>query len=176
MRKYGTIPTSLWYREEIKTKGPHCLLVAAYLLACPHGNMLYLFRIPIAYISHDTKLDPDVVTKHLNYLSEIGFILYDQESEFVWIREQMISDIGLNPKPNDKRILGMPRVLSTLSSNCIVDQFLSEFGDSYLLNKGAYKGAYKGDRSKEQEQEHMEVDIHEPVKQKFPHGFGGPSI
>ena len=63
MRIYGSIHTCFWSSKATQELSDQAKLLAIYLLACPHSNMLGAFRLPDAYISEDLHWDIAIVKK-----------------------------------------------------------------------------------------------------------------
>lgn len=133
MRKYAQLPTHIFTNDLIRDHGHECLLVAAYLHGSQHSNMIGLYYLPPPYIANDTCLDKDVAMAHLLYLADIGFCEYDQKSNYVWLRQQMISEIGETMKPGDNRVKGIQKLLEALPENEMTQRFKNEFTIQYHL-------------------------------------------
>jgi len=144
MRKFAMLPTHIFTDDLIRERGADCLLVATYLHGSQHSNIIGLYYLPPVYLANDTCLDVGIVMAHLLYLADIGFCEYDQKSNYVWLRQQMISEIGAEMKPDDNRVKGIIKLLDTLPRNALVQRFIDEFTLPYHLDsKGASKGATK---------------------------------
>ncbi|MGG7180286.1 hypothetical protein [Klebsiella aerogenes] len=165
MRDYGKVSPHFWIGrtgKELRQAGPESQLVALYLLTSPHANMIGLYYMPLAFLSHETGLTMEGAKKGLNSAIKAGFCKYDEHSEMVWVIEMATHQIGEALKPGDKRCAGVQNEYNKLSDNL----FLSEFYDKYskqfnmtfprsseIQNPGKNEGASKGLASQEQEQE-----------------------
>lgn len=59
MRDYGKVSPHFWIGrtgKELRQAGPESQLVALYLLTSPHANMIGLYYMPLAFLSHETGL------------------------------------------------------------------------------------------------------------------------
>ena len=157
MREYATVSPSFWIGEtgrKLRTMGSEVQVVAMYLITSPHANMLGLYYLPVAFISHETGISTEGATKGLARLSEGGFCSYDHISEVVWVHEMARFQVGKELKPGDNQIKGVATAYKDLPSN----QFLRDFFDRYstcfhMKEPRDFEGATKGLRSQEQEQE-----------------------
>jgi len=85
MRLYGSIQTKFWTNPDIQKLSDQAKLLGAYLLSSSHTNMLGCFRVPIGYIADDLKWDVNTVTKAFSELSDIHYLTYDTENNWVFI-------------------------------------------------------------------------------------------
>jgi hypothetical protein len=169
MRDYGKVSPHFWIGrtgKELRQAGPESQLVALYLLTSPHANMIGLYYMPLAFLSHETGLTIEGAKKGLNSAIKAGFCKYDEHSEMVWVIEMATHQIGDALKPGDKRCAGVQNEYDKVSDNL----FLSEFYDKYsaqfnmtsrresevsipVQNEGASKGLVSQEQEQEQEKE-----------------------
>lgn len=165
MRDYGKVSPHFWIGKtgkELRQAGPESQLVALYLLTSPHANMIGLYYMPLAFLSHETGLTMEGAKKGLSSAIKAGFCKYDEQSEMVWVIEMATHQIGMALKPGDKRCAGVQNEYDKVSEN----PFLSEFYEKYLTQfnmtssrkcevsiPSQYEGASEGLPSQEQEQE-----------------------
>lgn len=71
-RKFAGVSGSFWTSENVASLPPATKLLALYLLTCPHGNAAGVFRLPVAYVCEDLKLDAPTVRESLAALSRRG--------------------------------------------------------------------------------------------------------
>lgn len=130
MRDYGKVSPHFWIGrtgKELRQAGPESQLVALYLLTSPHANMIGLYYMPLAFLSHETGLTMEGAKKGLNSAIKAGFCKYDGHSEMVWVIEMATHQIGEALKPGDKRCTGVQNEYNKVSDNL----FLSEFYEKY---------------------------------------------
>lgn len=74
-RKYGPIGTSIWDSEKfLALDGDDSRLAYLYLIACPHGNSLGVFRLPAAYLAVDRRTTADRAKEMLADMVRVGLI------------------------------------------------------------------------------------------------------
>ncbi|EHF8256004.1 hypothetical protein B8Z58_001829 [Enterobacter roggenkampii] len=169
MRDYGKVSPHFWIGrtgKELRQAGPESQIVALYLLTSPHANMIGLYYMPLAFLSHETGLPIEGASKGLSSAIKAGFCKYDEKSEMVWVIEMATHQIGEALKPGDKRCAGVQNEYDKVSDNL----FLSEFYDKYsaqfnmtsrresevsipVQNEGASKGHPSQEQEQEQEKE-----------------------
>lgn len=69
-------------------------LLYAYLITCPHANMIGLYHLPVAYIQADLALSPREIRSALERLRELGFLLYDFVTERIWVIDHWRHELG----------------------------------------------------------------------------------
>jgi hypothetical protein len=130
MRDYAKITPFFWIDEQgkaIRQYGNKTQLLAFYLLTCPQAAMIGIYYLPIPYIAHETKMSKKQVKDCLAHLSEVGFCIYDEASEYVWVVEMAKSQIGESLKANDNRIKNVEEAYQALPKL----PFLKDFYDKY---------------------------------------------
>lgn len=119
MRNYGRIETAAWQSTKLRGAGVEAKLLWAYLIACPHGNALGCFVLPLGYIAIDLELDPTVISSAVQTLSERGLIEYDNAAQLVrivgWWGHNRIEN-GNVAKGIAKVLKGLPKSPLTLSA------------------------------------------------------------
>jgi hypothetical protein len=116
-RKFGPVGTSIWDSEKfLSLSDDTARLGYLYLIACPHGNAVGLFRLPAAYLAADRRTTPQVAVAMLDELVRVGLIELG-ESDQIRIVNWFYQDTGAsNP--------------STASAFC------KSFGDHRLIKRG----------------------------------------
>ena len=56
MRDYAKVSPHFWTGTTGKKlrSSPEAVIVAMYLMTCPHANMLGLYYMPLLYVAHET--------------------------------------------------------------------------------------------------------------------------
>jgi hypothetical protein len=134
MRAYATLLPAFWTGttgKAITAARKDARIVATYVLTCEHANMLGLYRLPLLYVAEETGLKRREVSCALKQLKAIGFVDYDETSEFVWVVEMARFQLGLLPnetlKEGDNRAKGAARLYKQIPAN----PFLGPFHDRY---------------------------------------------
>lgn len=141
MRDYGMVSPRFWIGETGRKlrKLPDAQRVAMYLLTAPMADMTGVFYCPVATILNDvgapceplaypskglstpsegalTPLDRgfEGVKKALLTLQELGFCVYDFESEYVFVKEMARWQIAPKLKPSDNRSKGLRKTVENM--------------------------------------------------------------
>lgn len=85
MREYAKVYTAFWSDPSTRSMSEDARMLALYLLTCPHGNLIGLFRLPDAYAADDLKWPIERVSKGFRELFEKGFCARDQDSDWLVI-------------------------------------------------------------------------------------------
>lgn len=85
MREYGKVYTAFWADPSMRTMSEDARTLALYLLTCPHGNLIGLFRLPDAYAADDLQWAIERVSKGFRELFERGFCARDAASNWLVI-------------------------------------------------------------------------------------------
>jgi len=163
MREYSKVSPAFWTGDtgrKLKNLGPHCQILALYLITCHHATMLGLYYLPAAYISADTGISPEGAMEALGRLSEVGFCFYDAPSEWVFIAEmarfQVLQD-GEPLDPKDNRIKGINKEYRNMPNNPFLFNFYGRYQKLFHLKEcrgeSPYGAPSKPLPSQEQEQE-----------------------
>lgn len=116
-RRYGPIGTSVWDSQKfLALANDSHRLGYLYLIACPHGNSLGVFRLPVVYFAADRRTDKDAAEAMLSDMAQVGLIERG-EDEQLRITRWFFNDTGANNP-------------STASSFCKV------FKDDRLIRRG----------------------------------------
>lgn len=151
MRDYAKITPFFWIDEQgkaIKQYGNKTQLLAFYLLTCPQATMIGIYYLPIPYIAHETQLSKKQVGDCLAHLSEVGFCIYDEASEYVWVINMAKSQIGENLKANDNRIKNVEEAYQALPQLPFLKDFYDKYHEDFHLavpreNYTPFEGASK---------------------------------
>ena len=85
MREYGKVYTAFWADPSMRAMSEDARTLALYLLTCPHGNLIGLFRLPDAYAADDLQWSIERVSKGFRELFERGFCDRDGASNWLVI-------------------------------------------------------------------------------------------
>ncbi|EEZ6616373.1 hypothetical protein DBU22_002422 [Escherichia coli O21] len=175
MRDYGKVSPHFWIGrtgKELRQAGPESQLVALYLLTSPHANMIGLYYMPLAFLSHETGLTMEGAKKGLNSAIKAGFCKYDEHSEMVWVIEMATHQIGEALKPGDKRCTGVQNEYNKVSDNLFLSEFYEKYSKQFNMtcprsselqipdvNEGALKGLASQEQEQEQEKEQDQTTL-----------------
>lgn len=159
MRDYGMVSPRFWIGETGRKlrKLPDAQRVAMYLLTAPMADMTGVFYCPVAIILNDvgapceppaypskglstpsegalTPLDRgfEGVKKALLTLQELGFCVYDFESEYVFVKEMARWQIAPKLKPSDNRSKGLRKTVENMP-NPMRARFIARYNEDFAL-------------------------------------------
>ena len=159
MRDYGMVSPRFWIGETGRKlrKLPDAQRVAMYLLTAPMADMTGVFYCPVATILNDvgapceplaypseglstpsegalTTLDRgfEGVKKALLTLQELGFCVYDFESEYVFVKEMARWQIAPKLKPSDNRSKGLRKTVENMP-NPMRARFIARYNEDFAL-------------------------------------------
>lgn len=160
MRDYGKVSPQFWIGDTgKKLRGsPQAQVLALYLMTCPHSRMSGVFHCPTVFMSHETGIPLEGVSKGLQRLSEVGFCEYSEETESVFVFRMAAYQIGEELKEADNRIVGLRKEYKNMPEGRIKSKFFELYGDAFYLNvitksDTKNKAPSKPLRSQKQEQE-----------------------
>ena len=152
MRDYGKVAPQFWTGKTGKAlRGDsEAQVVAMYLMTSPHANMIGVYHLPMLYLSHETGLSIEGASRGLAKCVELGFCVYDDESETVFVVEMAAHQVGEELKESDNRVKSVGRQYKSISSPVIADAFHARYGEPFNLespyeapSKGLVKGLQK---------------------------------
>lgn len=150
MRKFAKISSDFW-TSPLGKKIRNCELEAKaltfYLMTCPHANMMGIYYLPLPLVAHEIGVPMEGVQRGLEALIKVSFCSYDLESEYVWIHEMAISQIGILKK-NDNRVKYVNCLFRKLPKITFLPVFYEKYRDLLQLElpqtKHLQEGTSKG--------------------------------
>src|SRR5262245_52320599 len=97
-------------------------------MTSPHSNAFGLYYLPFVTIAHETTLTNEEASKAMLALERVGFAYYDADTEFVWVIEMVMFQIGLL-HGSDKRIAGANKEYQTMVKNPFMEPFFDKYSD-----------------------------------------------
>lgn len=95
-RRYGPIGTSVWdSRKFLSLANDSNRLGYLYLIACPHGNALGVFRLPSVYFAADRRTDAETAEEMLADIERVGLIERGRDDQ-IRITKWFYNDTGAN--------------------------------------------------------------------------------
>jgi len=167
MREYSKIKTTFWNGKTMRQfRGdPQTQVIAAYLLSNHHANMLGVFYLPITYICNDTGSPLEGASKGLRRVIQAELCVYDYDSDWIWVNNYALNQIGEYLKPTDKRVKGIAKDWLSLPNLPFLKDFYEKYKSHYHLPERSelaspFEAPSKPLRSQEQEQEQeQEVNV-----------------
>lgn len=138
MRDYAKFSPQFWIGSTGKQLrgNADAQVVALYLVSSPHANMLGLYYLPLAYLTHETGLPPEGASKGLQRCIDVGFCEYDEQAEMVWVVEAARFQIADQLSPNDKQTKGVANELSKLPKTRLAAGFAEKYRAAFHLPDG----------------------------------------
>jgi hypothetical protein len=143
VRNYARIAPRFW----IGTTGrrlrgaPEAQVMAAYLMTAPTSTMTGLFYMPIAVAAHETGIPIEGASKALRRVCEVGFALYDEVDEVVFVPEMARHQIDDALKPGDKRVQGVVNALDPYVRHPFCQLFLEKYSKAFNLPDDIFQGS-----------------------------------
>lgn len=170
MRDYAKVLPTFWTGPTgrmLRELGAEAQVMAMYLITSPHSTMTGLYRLPVAYASHDTGLTIQGASKALQRLSEVGFAFYEEASEEVWVPEMARIQIGERLLARDNRHKALLKELDRYRKSRFFPHFVEKYREDFALpygpeeaeNARPLEAPSKPLRSQEQEQEQEQKDL-----------------
>lgn len=136
MRDFCKFSPDFWsgmQAEQLKQLGRDALLLATYLQTNRHSNMLGVYYLPVAYMSHDTGIPLEIINPLLQSLSDINFCHYDTQHAYVWVVELGFVQTGGPLKELDKRVVQLRKQYQALPRVIYLPSFYEKYQSAYHL-------------------------------------------
>lgn len=137
MRDHSRVSSTYWTGRtghDIRKRGRDAQLVGAYLMFAPGSNMLGVFHLPIATLASAICAKPEDLgraledaLKALRSLSEVGFCTYDEELEWVWVREMAAWQVDDELKRDDNRTKAVAKLWLSLPKLPFLNEFYARY-------------------------------------------------
>lgn len=136
MRKFAQVRPGFWHGttgRQIRRSGPNCQVLALYLISGPGAQALGLYYLPLPTVAHETGMPIEQVRISMAKLCEIGFCLYDEESEVVFVLNMARFQIGERLERKDKNVTWVWREMEKLRVLPFFDRLLEMYGERYQV-------------------------------------------
>lgn len=136
MRDFCKFSPDFWsglQAEQLKQLGRDAMLLATYLQTNRHSNMLGVYYLPVAYMSHDTGIPLNDIQELLTELGKINFSHYDAQHGFVWVVELGFIQTGGALKELDKRVVQLRKQYQALPRVFYLPSFYEKYQQAYHL-------------------------------------------
>lgn len=131
--KYRTINYGFW-RDLKREKVPfHLQTFLAWLITNEHSHYSGLYYIIKPSIAHETDKTPEEVNEYLAALTHMGYIDYDDETSFIWVKNMAKHQIKAGNAFN--MIVGLNTHLETIFSERLVADFVAKYKDLSATRK-----------------------------------------
>lgn len=133
---YFKISSRFWNGEtgkKIRLMGPEIQVLAFYLMSSPHANMSGVYYIPTCTIAHETGLTLEGASKGLQRLFDVGFCVYDEASEHVWVYEMASYQIEKKLKHDDNRVIAINKIYRNLPKLPFLKDFFEKYKECFHL-------------------------------------------
>ena len=164
MRDYGMVMPSFWIGDTgKKLRGDaNAQVLALYLMTSPHSRMSGVFHCPIMYMAHETGITLEGASKALQRLYEVGFCMYEEDTETVFVIRMAAYQVGESLKDTDNRVIGLHKEYQKMHEGPIKSRFYATYRKDFHLDMKAKdraknKAPSKPLRSQEQEQEQEQI-------------------
>ena len=131
MKSFTKLYSDFWVNygnSEVIKLGADVQLLALYLQANSHHNILGAYYLPLLYIASDLKLPVKQVQATLNKLCKINYCKYDKETQYIWVYNLAHEQIGEKIDIKDNRTKSLHAVWDSLPSRL---DFLEEIHQKY---------------------------------------------
>jgi len=140
MRDYGILSAKFWIGETGRKLHGDTVsqTLATYLISSNHSSMTGLYYCPKVYMSDDTGIPIEGVSKALSKLIKLGFCEYDEKNRIVFVINMARIQVGTKLSIKDKRRIGMLKELSRLPSTPLLASFVRKYSVSYNIEPGYF--------------------------------------
>jgi hypothetical protein len=106
--------------------------MAVYLMSSPSSNLIGLYYLPLITMTHELGYDSVAAARTvLARLEAIGFALYDEPSEYVWVVNMCREQVGDDSRTGDNRIKGVVNELRKHTRNPFYSRFYQHYATAY---------------------------------------------
>lgn len=140
MRDYAKVIGTFWTGEtgkKIRDLGREAQVLALYLMTAPSSNMTGLYYLPLPTVAHETGIPLPKASETIRQLVGEGFLVHDEESEYVFVIEMARFQIGESLSLKDNRRISVVRELRA-AKTCLVDLFLDRYRTDFNLEESIY--------------------------------------
>lgn len=132
MRTFSAVYPQFWdgkTGKQLRKLGAEAQVIALYLITCRHAHMSGLYYIPKQTIAYETGQTRKSVDSVLKSLAAIEFAFYDEDAEYVWVKEMLAWQVR-EIKAKDHRVAGVVKWCNSLPSVALLSRFYARYGES----------------------------------------------
>lgn len=135
MRDFGKVSPLFWTGKTGKElRGhPEAQIVAFYLMTSPHSEMIGVYQLPKLYLLHETGLSVEGASKGLQRCIDVGFCMYDEATEMVFVVEMGAHQVGEILKSSDHRTKGIHRAYLRIAETMLGRAFFDRYSVDWDL-------------------------------------------
>lgn len=100
-------------KDMVSELEPVQVLMGIYLLSSPSSNMVCIYELNLSRLAKDLNVSPNAAREALDALIGAGFVEYDEEECFVWVREAFRVNVNFS---NKNQVKGIFDLLDSLES------------------------------------------------------------
>lgn len=135
LKFYGTLATGFWTNSVIQKLDSNGKIIAAYLFAGPHTNMLGAIRHPFPILEGDLNLSKEVIDGHIDSLIKAQMVFVDESRSWLVVKKYL----KYNPFNNPNHAKGGQKTFELIPDNAPIIKHelakaLSEYGGKYLAD------------------------------------------
>ena len=137
MREFAKFSPQFWMGP-LSKKIKHCNFeaktLAFYLMTCPSSNMIGFYYLPLSLMAHEIGTTLEVVSKGIAMLIQVGFCAYDEETDYVWVYEMALTQVGSALKPKDNKVKHVNELFQALPDVPFISNFYEKYRDILHLS------------------------------------------
>ncbi|HLO98429.1 MAG TPA: hypothetical protein VK171_07535 [Fimbriimonas sp.] len=140
MREFAKVPPVVWtgpigkHLRKLTAAGDmEASIIAMYLLTSQHSRALGIYYLPVGYISMDTGIPLEGAIKGLKSLCEGGFCTYEEASEYVFVHDMVLWQIGPLVE-TDNRVKGIHKELDLIPDGPLKTSWLEKHCTTYHIH------------------------------------------
>ena len=129
-RPYGMVPTAFWSDREfkpIRSLPDRQFKLYIYLHSSPNGNSIGLYRLTIGALTDDLGVQSAQAIEDLQSLEDRELIMYSREDSFVWVINQVESQIRYAKLGQGKVAIGMANIFRGLPDVPLKQYFMEKY-------------------------------------------------
>lgn len=148
-RDYGKVRAQFWDDESLRELSIEANYLALYLITSRHTNAIGCFRLPIAYILNDTRLDKKALEKALAELRSVGYAIPCERLPWIYIPNFLRHNPPENPNVWRKCVKELETVpAGVVAIGHIAKELLAVSYDERMCRDGAKGRVSEEERNK----------------------------
>lgn len=112
---YGKVHQTFWTDPKSRAFSDDAKLLAVYLVSGPHRAAIGAMRLPIGYIVSDLRWKESRIEQGLLEMERAGFIVWDRQSEWLCI----INQVKYDPPTNPNQVRSLAKAANEIGSESI---------------------------------------------------------
>jgi hypothetical protein len=137
-RDYGKVRSQFWDDDALRELSIEANYLALYLLTSRHTNAIGCFRLPIAYILNDTRLDAAALERALAELRQAGYALPCERVPWIYIPNFLRHNQPENPNVWRKCVKELEALLGGITAaDTIASELIAMAGEERMSKEGS---------------------------------------